>query len=114
MVGDDGGNNFIMVSSYIAHIHVQCSVRFTHITPGHLFHSCTISIPFWSIQHLQHSALGSSRTHCYLGPTRYSFTPESSEACEGKVSYPRTQHRNNVPILRGEKHDISLRILHQA
>ena len=26
----------------------------------------------------------------------------------------RTQHRNNVPILRGEKHDISLKILHQA
>ena len=27
---------------------------------------------------------------------------------------PRTQHRNNVSILRGEKHDISLKILHQA
>ena len=27
---------------------------------------------------------------------------------------PRTQHLNNVPRLRGEKHDISLRILHQA
>ena len=27
---------------------------------------------------------------------------------------PRTQHRNNVPVLRGEKHDISLKILHQA
>ena len=26
----------------------------------------------------------------------------------------RTQHRNNVPILRGEKHDISLKILHKA
>ena len=26
----------------------------------------------------------------------------------------RTQHRNNVPILRGEKHDISLKIMHQA
>ena len=26
---------------------------------------------------------------------------------------PRTQHRNNVPILRGEKHEISLKILHQ-
>ena len=26
----------------------------------------------------------------------------------------RTQHRNNVPILRGEKHYISLKILHQA
>ena len=27
---------------------------------------------------------------------------------------PKTQHRNNIPILRGEKHDISLKILHQA
>ena len=26
---------------------------------------------------------------------------------------PRTQHRNNVSILRGEKHDIPLKILHQ-
>ena len=30
------------------------------------------------------------------------------------MSCPRTQHRNGVPILRGEKHDISLKILHQA
>ena len=30
------------------------------------------------------------------------------------MSCPRTQHRNNVPILRGEKHDISQKILHQA
>ena len=103
-----------MVSSYIAHI--QCSARFTHITPGHwTCSSCTISTPF-----LEHtalaaiSALGTSRTHCHLCPTRYSFTPESSEACEGKVPCLRTQHRNNVTILRGEKHDISLKILHQA
>ena len=27
---------------------------------------------------------------------------------------PRTQHLSNVPRLRGEKHDISLKILHQA
>ena len=27
---------------------------------------------------------------------------------------PRTQHLNNVPRLRGEKRDISLKILHQA
>ena len=27
---------------------------------------------------------------------------------------PRTQHRNNVPILRGGKHDTSLKILHHA
>ena len=78
-------------------------------------HSRTISTPF-----LEHtalaaiSALGTSRTHRRLCPTRYSFSPESSEACKGKVSCPRTQHRNNVPILRGEKNVIFLRILHQA
>ena len=30
------------------------------------------------------------------------------------MSCQRTQHRNKVPILRGEKHDISLKILHQV
>ena len=30
------------------------------------------------------------------------------------MPFPRTQHQNNVRILRGEKHDISLKILHQA
>ena len=30
------------------------------------------------------------------------------------MSCPRTHHLNNVPRLRGEKHDISLKILHQA
>ena len=61
------------------------------------------------------SALGNSLTLSrHLCPTRYSFTPESSEACEGEVSCPRTQHRNNVPILRGEKNDISPKILHQT
>ena len=32
----------------------------------------------------------------------------------GEVPCPRTQHLNNVPRLRGQKHDISLKILHQA
>ena len=30
------------------------------------------------------------------------------------MSCPRTHHLNNVPRLRGEKHDISLKFLHQA
>ena len=93
----------IIESSYIAH--KQCSVRCT----------CTISTSI-----LEHtalapiSALETNRTHCHLCPTRYSFTPESSEACEGKVPCPRTKHRNNVSISRREKHEISLKILHQA
>ena len=47
-------------------------------------------------------------------PGIYSFSPESSEAFEGEMPCPRTQHLNNVPILRGENHDISLKILHQS
>ena len=58
------------------------------------------------------SALKTTRTHYHLYPTRYLFTPESSEACKGKVLCQRTQHQNNAPILRGEKQDISLKILH--
>ena len=53
-------------------------------------------------------------THWHLRPTRYSLSPESSETFEGQVPYPRAQHWNNVPILRGDKHDVSLKILHQA
>ena len=102
----------IMVSSYIAHI--QCSVRFTHFTPGHW--TCSFMYHFNSLfgAYSTCSHFGARNTHFHLCPTRYSFTPESSEACEGKVSCPRTRHRNKVPILRGEKHDISLKILHQA
>ena len=60
------------------------------------------------------SSLGTSRTHCHLCPNMYSLTPESSELYESEVPCPTTQHRNNIPILREEKHDISLKILHQA
>ena len=60
------------------------------------------------------SAHWTYRTHCHLCPTRYSFSPESSEAFEGEVSCRRTHYLNNVPRLRWEKHDISLKILHQA
>ena len=59
-------------------------------------------------------ALGADRTHLHLCTTRYSFTPGSGEAFEGEVPCPRTQHRHNVPILRAEKDDVSLKILHQA
>ena len=36
------------------------------------------------------------RTHCHLCHTQYSFWPESSEAFEGEVPFPRTQHRKNI------------------
>ena len=43
------------------------------------------------------------------GPNRYSFTPERSEAHQGEVPCIKTKYRNSdIPVLRGEKHDISL------
>ena len=76
-----------------------------------------IHVPF-QLSFLEHtalsaiSALGTSRTPSLS--YQYSFTPEWSEARESKVPCPWTQHRDNVPILWREKHDISLKILHQA
>ena len=85
-----------------------------HLTPWSL--DLLYRVPFQL--HVEHTVLQPFRriklTHCHLCPTRYSFSPESSEAFEGEVPCPRTQHLNNVPRLRGEKHDISLKILHQA
>ena len=64
----------------------------------------TVLQPFRRIELIVHIAIS------VLPGTHF----QSSEAFEGEVSCPRTQHLNNVPILRGEKHNISLKILHQA
>ena len=77
-------------------------------------HSCAISTPRRAYSPAAVSAHWTYRRHWHVCPTRYSFSPESSEAFESEVRCPRTQHLNNVPRLRGEKHDISLKILHQA
>ena len=68
----------------------------------------TVLQPFQRIELIVHIAIA------VLPGRPYSFSPESSEAFEGEVSCPRTHHLNNVPRLRGGKHDISLKILHQA
>ena len=81
-----------------------------HLTPWSL--DLFIRVPFQL--HGEHTVLQAFRRIKHLCPTRYSFSPESSEAFEGEVPCPRTQHLNNVPRWRGEKHDISLKILHQA
>ena len=78
-----------------------------------LVHLCVMSTPRRACSPAAISAHLTYRTHCHLCPTRLSFSTESSEAFEGEVPYPRTQHRNNVPRLRRDKHDISLKILHQ-
>ena len=70
---------------------------------------------FNSTERIQSCNHGAYRTHCHLCPSRYySFSPESSEAFKGEVPSTRTQHRNNVPRLRGKKHYISPKILRQA
>ena len=76
-----------------------------------------IRVPFQI--HREHTVLQTFRriqhnAHCHICPTKCSFSPESSEAFEGEVPCPRTQHRNNVLRLREEKHNIYLKTLHQA
>ena len=83
-----------------------------HLTP--LSHSWAISTTRGAYSPVAVSAHWTYCTHCHLCPTRYSFSPESSEAFEGEVPCPRTQHLNNVLRLRREKHAISLKILHQS
>ena len=85
---------------------------YMHFTPWspYLF----IRVPF-QLNCNHFSTLNSAYTlPLHLCLTIYSFTPESSESCEGKVPCPRTHHRNNFLALRAEKHDISLSILYQC
>ena len=76
-------------------------VKVTHQATLHFtgpVHSCAIIFNSTaSIQPCSHfAALNFSCTFlCHFSPTRYSFTLEAS-----KIPCPRTQHRNNVPILR--------------
>ena len=97
------------MSSYIAHNHTMLCAPHTYYPWSlDLFIHVPLQLPF--LEHATLAAilpLGTSRTYCHLCPTRYSFTLQSSEACEGRVPRPRTQHQTNVRILRGEKHDIS-------
>ena len=70
--------------------------------------SCVISTP-WRAD--SPAVISTHRAYCaHPCLTRYSFTPELSEACKGKVACPRTI----ILIFMGEKHYISLKILHQA
>ena len=83
-----------------------------HLTPWSL--DLFIRVPFQL--HGEHTVLQPFRRIELIVHIAISVLPgtESSEAFEGEVPCPRTQHLNNVPRLRGEKHDISLKILHQA
>ena len=82
--------------------------------------TCSFVCHFNSTESIQSCSRFGALNSSYTLPSlsyqvgRYSFSPESSEAFEGEVPCPRTQHLNNVPRLRVEKNDISLKILHQA
>ena len=64
---------------------------------GHV-RSCAISTLRRAYSPAVISAHLTYRTHCHICPTRYSFTPKSSEAFESEMHCPRTQH-----IKKGEK-----------
>ena len=88
-------------------------ITFYPLVTGHVL-SCAILTPRKAHSPAAISAHLTYSTHCQFCHTRYSFTPESSEACESKMSCPRKQHWNNVSLSRGEKQYIYLKILHQA
>ena len=82
-------------------------------------HRRTLYITHWSLDLFirvscqLHGAISTHltyRTHCHLCPTGYSLTPESIDCMWGWSA----QHRGNVPTLKGEKHNIYVKILHQA
>ena len=75
-----------------------------NISPPPLWNIFTFVCHFNSMKSIQPcSHFGAlNPCHCHLRPPRYSLTPESSEACGGKVHFLRIKHRNNIPILRGE------------
>ena len=89
------------------------TLHFTPLVTGPA-HWCAISTQLRTYSPAAISAHYTYRTHCHLCPTWYSFSPEFREAFEGEVPCLRTQHRNNVPRSRGEKHDFSLKVLQQA
>ena len=60
----------------------------------------TVLQPFRRIELIMHISFSVlPGTHFHLSQVRHL-----------RVKCPKTQHQNNVPILRGEKHDISLKI----
>ena len=72
--------------------------------PFQLHGEHTVLQPFRRIELIVHIAISVlPGTHFHLSQVKHL-----------RVPCPRTQYLNNVPGLRGEKHDISLKILHQA
>ena len=92
-------------------------IRLSILPPGHW--TCSFVCHFNFTESIQSCSRFGAINLSYTLPSlsyqvAYSFSPESSEAFEGEVPYPRTQHLNNVPRLTGEKQDIYLKILPQT
>ena len=64
--------------------------------------SCAISTPRRAYSPTAILAHLSYRGHCNVRPTRYSFTPESSKGCQGKVSCQGHNIETMSYIERGE------------
>ena len=74
--------------------------------PTQLHGEHTVLQPFWRIVLIIHIAISVlPGTHFHLSQVKH---------LRVKCLATRTRHRNNVPILTGEKHAISLKILHLA
>ena len=117
-----------MSVSFSLVLNVNVQVFYSPISSLKTYHR-TLHFTPWSLDLIIRVLFQLPREHTVLQPfrrnelivhiaisayTRYSFSREWSEALEGEVSCPRTHHLNNVPRLRREKRDISLKILHQA
>ena len=95
---------YVYLYIYVLHLWRSSEINTCYLL---LVYSCAISTP----RRVNNSAAFSAAISVLSGTH---FTHESSDACKGKVPCPRIEHRNKDPTLRGEKHDISLKILHQA
>ena len=93
-----------------------CALRRPSLWSLDLFIHLQFQLPIISYITATISALETFHTQLtFDSSTGYSFTPESSEAREGKVPSSKALHRDNdVPALRGGEHYIPLKILHQA
>ena len=90
-------------------------IRLYILPPGHW--TCSFVCHLNSTESIESCSRFGALNSSYALPSlsyQVLILTKASEAFEGEVPCPRTQHLNNVSRLRGEKHDIYLKILHHA
>ena len=112
---DPSNNNKKLSTQYLYGAHIQPSAAhgaLHHIIPGH--QTCSFMYHFNSLGNIQHCSHVTLATCCTT--IAISVPPGTHlHLIEVKHLRIRTQHwHHNVPVFRGEKHDISLKILHLA